>query len=59
RSASSIALAMGSGRKSFILAGMVGFTILSFIYANTRQFEYVVLFRFVQGITVGVAVLLE
>ncbi|MDP2216461.1 MAG: MFS transporter [Methanolobus sp.] len=43
-------------RKSFILAGMVGFTILSFIYANTRQFEYVVLFRFVQGITVGVAV---
>ncbi len=42
--------------KPFILAGMAGFTILSFIYANTRQFEYVVLFRFVQGITVGVAV---
>jgi MFS family permease len=43
-------------RKPFILAGMAGFTILSFIYANTRQFEYVVLFRFVQGITVGVAI---
>jgi MFS family permease len=43
-------------RKSFILAGMVGFSILSFLYANTRQFEYVVLFRFIQGITVGVAV---
>jgi DHA1 family multidrug resistance protein-like MFS transporter len=43
-------------RKSFILAGMVGFTILSFLYANTRQFEYVVIFRFIQGITVGMAV---
>lgn len=43
-------------RKLFVLAGMAGFTILSFIYANTSQFEYVVFFRFVQGITVGAAV---
>ncbi|MDK2913046.1 MAG: hypothetical protein PWR29_2003, partial [Methanolobus sp.] len=43
-------------RKLFVLAGMAGFTILSFIYANTSQFEYMVFFRFMQGITVGAAV---
>lgn len=43
-------------RKLFVLAGMAGFTILSFIYANTSQFEYIVFFRFMQGITVGAAV---
>jgi len=43
-------------RKIFIVAGMVGFTVLSFIYARTTEFEYVVLFRFIQGITVGATV---
>ncbi|TGC11508.1 MFS transporter [Methanolobus halotolerans] len=43
-------------RKVFIVAGMLGFTVLSFIYANTGEFEYIVFFRFIQGITVGATV---
>ncbi|WP_406657819.1 MFS transporter [Methanolobus sp. ZRKC2] len=43
-------------RKIFIVAGMIGFTVLSFIYANTNEFEYVVFLRFIQGITVGATV---
>ncbi|MDW7731683.1 MAG: MFS transporter [Methanolobus sp.] len=43
-------------RKIFIVVGMVGFTVISFTYANTNEFEYVVLFRFIQGITIGATV---
>ncbi|MBN2110783.1 MAG: MFS transporter [Methanosarcinaceae archaeon] len=43
-------------RKIFIVTGMVGFTVLSFVYANTDEFEYVVFFRFVQGISIGATV---
>ncbi len=43
-------------RKIFILTGMAGFTILSYLYANVSSFEHVLVLRFIQGITVGVAV---
>ncbi|MDG6243832.1 MAG: MFS transporter [Methanolobus sp.] len=43
-------------RKPFVIAGMLGFTLISFIYANTHNFDELVLLRMVQGITVGATV---
>ncbi|WP_342304673.1 MFS transporter [Methanolobus sp. ZRKC5] len=43
-------------RKPFVVLGMAGFTLISFIYANTNSFDQLVLLRIVQGITVGATV---
>lgn len=43
-------------RKPFVVLGMAGFTLISFIYANTNNFDHLVLLRIVQGITVGATV---
>ncbi|WP_292466482.1 MFS transporter [Methanolobus sp.] len=43
-------------RKPFVVIGMAGFTIISFTYANTSNFDYLVILRIVQGITVGATV---
>jgi MFS family permease len=43
-------------RKPFVIIGMAGFTLISFIYANTSNFDYMILLRIVQGITVGATV---
>ncbi|SFM57975.1 Predicted arabinose efflux permease, MFS family [Methanolobus profundi] len=43
-------------RKPFVVIGMAGFTIISFIYANTDSFEYLVILRVLQGLTVGATV---
>jgi MFS family permease len=43
-------------RKPFVVLGMAGFTLISFIYANTSNFDYMILLRVVQGITVGATV---
>jgi Arabinose efflux permease len=43
-------------RKPFVVIGMAGFTLISFIYANTQNFDHLVLLRLVQGLTVGATV---
>ena len=43
-------------RKPFVVIGMVGFTLISFMYANTHNFDHLVLLRLVQGLTVGATV---
>lgn len=43
-------------RKPFVIIGMAGFTLISFIYANTSNFDHLLLLRVVQGITVGATV---
>ncbi len=43
-------------RKPFVVIGMAGFTLISFIYANTSNFDYLLFLRIIQGITVGATV---
>lgn len=43
-------------RKPFVVAGMAGFTIISFIYAGTSSFDSLLVLRLIQGITVGATV---
>lgn len=43
-------------RKPFVIIGMAGFTIISFMYANASSFDHLLLLRIVQGLTVGATV---
>ncbi|WP_094227697.1 MFS transporter [Methanolobus psychrotolerans] len=43
-------------RKPFVVIGMIGFTLISFMYANTHNFDHLVMLRMVQGITAGATV---
>ncbi|MEZ5335087.1 MAG: MFS transporter [Methanolobus sp.] len=43
-------------RKPFVVLGTAGFTLISFIYANTGNFDYLIILRIIQGLTVGATV---
>ncbi|MBN1134798.1 MAG: MFS transporter [Methanosarcinaceae archaeon] len=43
-------------RKPFIIFGLVGYTIFSFMYAHVTNYEQLLLLRILQGITVGATI---
>ncbi|MGP8321282.1 MAG: MFS transporter [Methanosarcinaceae archaeon] len=43
-------------RKPFIIFGLVGYTILSFLYAYITNYEQLLVLRIMQGITVGATI---
>jgi len=38
------------GRKPFIVAGLLGYTVISFAFTLAKRVEYIILIRFIQGI---------
>ncbi|MDD4748948.1 MAG: MFS transporter [Methanosarcinaceae archaeon] len=43
-------------RKPFILFGLVGYTLFSFLYAKVKSYEALLFLRLLQGITVGATI---